>query len=750
MPRFCQSLVPCLPPLFRRGSGRVLALALALAWGGRVVAQETPAAGSLITTVSEFWNMSEFETKQSHRLRMELTVLYYDPEWKLIYGETKEAASYLPVRAHPLPMQAGQKVLLEGRVVPAEGIDGELVTASVLAEGVLPVPLPTAGRIEDVPAFNGRWVEMDGYVLSQNEPDPTHIEARLWCEGLTVHLTLQISGTEPVPQLVGARVRVRGVYDAARDPLGKIQRLQLWSGAPGQHLKVLGWLGDDGRFKLPRTLLEQLEGSTLPWVRVVGELRAQDPGKSLTIRDETGQIVINTTQPEPLPAGTTVEVVGRPVPGEVGWTLQEPLFRKAGPSAGSLMTLQSPGQSLLRLRLAQQVLELPPEQAEKKYPVTLRGVVTWAEERADFFFVQDVSGGVRVRRQPGQGPVPAIGASVVLNGLTVRGAYVPEVELVDVTSAGTVALPPVRGVNLEQALSGAEEGQRVEMRGYVRQVVKENGWSRLDLTTFTGEFSAYLPYDDALAGLKGALVRVRGVCTALTNANRELVNIKLWMQNREAVVVDEPRPADPFTTAVQPVASLRQFTAVQLFNHRVRLAGMVLLHEPGRYLYLQDESGGLLVLTREPGQLNPGDWVEIVGFPGRVGNRLVMREAIWRPVAPGPAILAESLPEVAEPQPRADARLVQLAAVLRQVVAEGGRLVLTLQAGDTVFAATLHSTPGWIAPDIDSRLELTGVYVLEYDEYRQPHGFRLELRNAADVRVIASPSWWTVRRSTLR
>jgi two-component system cell cycle sensor histidine kinase/response regulator CckA len=718
----------------------------ALALAGRSSAADTPSQSSVITSSADFWNLSEAEKKIAHPLRMELVVYYYDPSWKLLYAEASDRATYLPVQGRPLAIKSGQRVRLEGTIIPAEGFDGGLITASVLADGALPPALPTTGKLEDAAALNGRWVSIEGYVLGQNEPDASHVEARMWCEGRTVHLNLQISGTEPVPQLVGARVRVRGVYDAALDLLGKIQRIQFWTIEPAKHLDVLGWLADDERFKLQRTMIDQLGATSAPWVRVVGEVRSQDLGKSLTLRDESGQIVIQTTQPELLMENSAVEVVGRPAQGEFSWTLHEALYRKAGPSAGPLMTLKSPGQMPLRLRLAEQVLELPPEQAEKRYPVNLRGTVTWVDARADFFYLQDASGGVRIRRQPGQA-VPSIGSALILSGITARGTYLSEVELQEASNQGVFALPSARSVTLEQALSGAEEGQLVEMRGFVRQVAHEGGWTRLNLTTFTGEFMAYLPFDDTLAYLKGALVRVRGVCTALTNANREFTDIRLWVQNRESIVVDEPNPADPFAVPLQAISGLRQSTTAQVFNDRVRVTGMVLLHEAGRYLYLQDAGGGLFVLTRETGRLAPGDWVEIVGFPGRAGNRLVIREAIWRPAAPGAAVVPQLLTQLREPLPEVDARLVRVAAVLRQVVAEESKINLTLQAGDTVFEAAMRAAPGWVSPGIGSRVELTGVYVLEYDEYRQPRGFRLELRNPADVKLIAAPPWWTAGRA---
>ncbi|MFZ5496727.1 MAG: ATP-binding protein [Verrucomicrobiota bacterium] len=711
--------------------------------------QSGEATAKVITTAGEFWNIPETERHKPHPVRMELIAYYYDPYWKLFWGESAGQGAYLPMRGRELPMQSGQRVRFEGTVVPAEGFDGELVKVVVLASDAMPVPRPTAGHVGDFANLDTRWVEIEGYVVGQSDPDLTHVLFLVLCEDRLINLRLQLSGTDPIPQLLGARIRARCVYVATRDPAGNLQQIDAWTSRRGD-LELLGWLADDERFKLPRTTIEQLAAAAeQPWVRVVGEVRAQDPGKSLTLRDETGQIVIKTAQPDIMPEGVAVEIVGRPAPAEFGVTLVEAIFRQTGPLARSLLTVQSPGQAPLRLRLAEQVLELPPDLAEKRYPVTLRGVVTWSDERAEFFYLQDASGGVRIRRPAGRGASLPVGSSLVLNGVTVRGSYLPEVELLEATYLGTQALPPVRGVTLEQALSGAEEGQRVEMRGFVRQVSEEQGWTRLDLTTFTGEFAAYLPRDTSLGRLRGALVRVRGVCSALINPNREITDIRLWMVNREAVLVDEASPADPFTAPLETIAGLRQLNAAQLVNHRVRLGGTVLLHEPGRYLYLQDGSGGFFVLSREPGRLHPGDRVEVVGFPGRAGNRLVLREAVWRAAPPeaGQTVVPQMLADVAEPLPEADARLVRLTAGLRQATPEGAQINLTLQTGDTVFEAVLHDAAGWLSPGIGSLLELTGVYVLEYDEYRRPHGFRLELRSPADLRVLATPPWWNVRRT---
>lgn len=736
--------------VLRYGSALLLAIATLVSCG-RLTAQDAPRPESpaVMTNVGEFWNLTEAEKQRPYPVRMELTVFYYDPPpWNLLWGDQDGAVVYLPVRAPALPIKSGQRIRLEGAVVANEGFDGKRVKVTVLADNAWPAPLPTAGRLDDVPALDAQWVELEGHVVGQSEPDPTHALFLIMSENRLVTLRLLFSGTDPVPQLVGARIRVRAVYIATRDPAGNLQRIDCWT-AQRADIEVLDWLADDARFKLPRTMIDGLEAAEAePWVRLMGEVRAQDAGKSLTLRDESGQIVIATAQPEVLPANTTIEVIGRPVMHELGWTLDQPLFRKAGASGLAYARgLYGPGQAPSRLRLAEQVLQLTPDQAEKRYPVTLRGVVTWSDERAQFFYLQDASSGVCIRREPGRGAALPIGTSVAITGVTVRGSSVPEIELLEASNLGTMALPPARKISLEQALSGAEVGRRVEMRGYVRQVTHEDGWSRLDLTAATGEFSAYMPPDDGLDQLRGALVRVQGVCVALTGGNQEFSGVRLWVQSREGVTVDEAGTADPFARATQAIAGLRQFSVLQAPNSRVRVTGKVLLQQTGRYLYVQDGSGGLFVLTRESRAAPPGEWIDLVGIPGWAGNRTVLREAIWRSAPAGPPIAVQELTEADRLDPALDSRLVRLRASLRQVGREEEHYRLTLEANGRMFNATLPAQSGWQPPEPGSELGLTGVYVLEFDVYRQPDDFRLELRNVADIELLARPSWWNVQRT---
>ncbi|HEX2862594.1 MAG TPA: hypothetical protein VHN79_13185, partial [Lacunisphaera sp.] len=198
------------------------------AWLSLAAAQESPSPFPPITTVGDFWNIPEAEKHQPHPVSMELHVHFYDAAWNLLWGQTGADVSYLTVGGKALPLKAGQKVRLEGTVIPSRGFDGELLKVTILGEAPLPEPVKVAGRMGELAKFNARRIEIEGYVLRQTEPDSTHIEAKLFTEGRVIGLSMQISPTEPLPHFVGTRVRVRGICDTVPDPAGVAQNVECW------------------------------------------------------------------------------------------------------------------------------------------------------------------------------------------------------------------------------------------------------------------------------------------------------------------------------------------------------------------------------------------------------------------------------------------------------------------------------------------------------------------------------------------
>lgn len=688
---------------------------------------------------TEFWLIPTEAREETWAVDFEYDVYYADPLWHNVWGTVDGIGVYLPLaQDHPLELKSGQRVRLRGTVVPSRGFAREDIQVTVLAEGVWPQPRRVAG--DSLLVAHEAWTELSGLVTMQEEIDATHMGYRLIVDGRAVMARLLVGPTDPLPQLQGMRVTMRGVYVTATDPAGRLLQSDLWI-PRSRDIEVLGPLTEDERFRLPRTAIEDLAASAgKEWVRVTGTVHTREAGEYLSIRDGTGQLAVVTAQSAETPVGAEIEVVGRVEIINGAVVLRSPIVRLegVGPSAPD-----SGGAALPKLRVTAQVLELDARMAERGHPVSLRGVVTWSHPSAEFFFIEDATGGVRVTR--GGTRAPPVGHTLRLQGVTRMGEFAPEVQLEQAATDTTLARPMGRLVLLDQAMSGREEARWLALRGYLRSAELEGSWRRLDLVAATGEFQAYLPPEVEAADLVGTVVRVAGVCVARADGHGRMTGFRLWVPDRTALQVEEEEWPDPFAGPRVTILSLQQFNPRQAALPRVRVVGRMIAQEPGRQFFLQDETAGVRVLTGDARRIPPGAAVEVVGFLGREGPRPVLREGQWRQAGESTAA-AEVLP-IGDPavlRPEAEARLVSMEGLLLDQHPRGQEVWLTLEGADNrVFEASLPGTSDFTP---GSRLRLTGVYLVERDEAGRPRSFELRLREPGDVAVLATPSWWTARR----
>jgi Signal transduction histidine kinase len=687
-----------------------------------------------IASSGDLWTAPAHLRDLPHELDLELTVTFYDPHWKLLWGIDRDGNSYWPTVSSNSLLQAGQRVHLSGNMIPSEGLPLESLRVSLLEDRVNTPPLDTTDRFTEANHFLGRLVTAEGFVNSQTETDANHIELDLTIQGVPTRAYVLLSDHSPIPQLSGAFVRLTGVYDANMLPHFHVN---LWVPRP-EDLVVTGWLDTDPRFKLPRTPIDQLVSKGHERVRVTGEVHSQVPGEKIILRDDTGQVTLNTTLSRIVPPGERIEAVGIPLVRGVEVVLREAIFR----------VLSDPPpkpQALSILRLADQVRQLPPESAQRGYAVRLGGVVTWSHPTARILYLNDASGGISVTLPPETATPPSPGSTVQITGYTTAGSFAPEVQAEKIASTKQVLLLDPRPITIEQAMTGVEESQWVSLTGYARDVVRDGEWSRLHVSTSGGDFVAVAPHSPRLDTLKGAVIRIRGVCRATTDKNLQLTGIEIWAHTGNNITVEEPLPADPFVEPLRSIASLRRFNPLAAFNRRAHVAGTVLHHEPGAYLHLQDEQQALMVLSRDTTPLQPGDRVEAVGFPGRQGSRLVLRESTYRRIGDGTEPPAAALEEPAVLHPELDGRLVTLETAIVEVSRHTQGVRFMCQSHGTLFEALLDGGDTEVAPG--SHVALRGVYVVRFDQDLRPRSFHIQLRSGDDVAVLRTPSWWTVGRT---
>ncbi len=397
-----------------------------------------------------------------------------------------------------------------------------------------------------------------------------------------------------------------------------------------------------------------------------------------------------------------------------------------------------------------QIRRLPTGPAGAGHPVDLRGVVTFTHHDSQVFYLHDDSGGVLVWPEASDAPLPAVGATVAVQGCTSAGNPVTSVRAVHIAVTGAQPLPPPRPISLTDALAGAEDAQWVEMRGRLRQIDALGGWLRLFLTAATGEITVSIPQSAPVTAEAGAYVAVRGVCQSWIGPDNRIGGVFLYTPSAAELTIVAAPPPDPFAVPEESIANLARYRPETLEMQQLRLRGTVLLHRPGHSVVLQNDSGVVRAFGQETDPLQPGDRIEVAGVPGRRGPRAVLRGAVFRRLGPGPVPMPQRLPARPRVDVALDQRLVTLSGQLTNLTVRRGDTRLLLDAGGVPVEVVYPGALPIVSADrlrLGARLGVTGLYLLDYDQDDEPTSFSIHLRTPADLVVEAQPPWWTPGRA---
>jgi two-component system sensor histidine kinase/response regulator len=399
------------------------------------------------------------------------------------------------------------------------------------------------------------------------------------------------------------------------------------------------------------------------------------------------------------------------------------------------------------LTRAAQIRRLTADQARLKYPVALRGVVTFYAPDFGFTFIQDASAGIFLNVSSAA-PAARLGDVVEVEGVTGPGDFAPQVDKPSIRVVGQAALPAAHRFSVEDLLAGEQDSQWVEVRGVVhsaelQDVPSVDGQKRarvllLGVASGRNRFQAWVmdfPHDFKSASLIDAAVTVRGACAATVNGKRQLVGLQLFVPGIAQVHIEQAPPADPYVLPILPASGLMQFTPQRASGHRIRVRGVVTYQFPRICFFIQDESGGVVIdSTKAP-----------VGFPVAGQYSPVLRDGEFRKIGRGTLPAPIDLTQVSSPGADQDAELVKIQGQLIDRSLQGSAVVLTLQTGSLTFTARLQrelSDRTVASIPMRSWIQTTGVWSIETDEYRKPTAFRILLRSSQDVVVLKRPPWW--------
>jgi signal transduction histidine kinase/CheY-like chemotaxis protein len=396
------------------------------------------------------------------------------------------------------------------------------------------------------------------------------------------------------------------------------------------------------------------------------------------------------------------------------------------------------------------------DEAGRYYPVRVTGIATYVDPAWSMLFLQDGPTGIFVALQGSQATVHA-GDRLEVTGRTGPGNFAPEILRPTFRVLGRSELPPARPASYERLMTGAEDSQWVSERGVVRGMTRTNDHQLLlELISNGARLSVMVPeyLDDKLpTHLIDAAVRVEGVCGSLFNQKRQLIGFRLYAPALAQLIVEQPAPADPFSAPLHSIESLLQFDPKSTSPARARVRGVVTLHGAD-FLFVRDASGGSIqvfeTLSHEP--VNPGDEVEVSGFPAHGDYSAVIRDSLVRPMGQKtrPAWVSVTAEQALTGEH--DAELVRVRGRLLDRIDTGSEHLLVLQDGAHIFNA------GWQSEGEDdwgptasfrqgSSVDVVGVCLVRTDgdsSEPAPRGFKILLQSAADVSLAQAAPWWTV------
>jgi signal transduction histidine kinase/CheY-like chemotaxis protein len=391
------------------------------------------------------------------------------------------------------------------------------------------------------------------------------------------------------------------------------------------------------------------------------------------------------------------------------------------------------------------------------YPIRLRAVVTLAEPDWSGITVQDSTAGIYVAIADGHIADLKLGDVVEIAGFSIDGQFAPSIVSHSIRVVGHGPLPAARPFWTSR-VTGPDENARTRVSGVVQSISK---WGIAGLTLSVAGDSGLVPVRIVQADAKGpveelidAEITADGVGSPIFDREHRIFGFQVVAQTLDDVKVTRRSPGDRFAGPAVPIQSILRFNPDRPMNHRIKVAGTVVLTR-NEMVYVADDTGGVQLLTHETPEVRVGDRVEAVGFPPVPLHRVALEDALLRRLGPGRIPAAVDISGDEATGGPYDARLVRLTASLINQHVSFGDHRLYLQAGRKQFAAILEypqSSEFLESLQDGSLLQITGVCVVDWDDTQAipiPRSFHLLIPSLAGIQVLHRASWWTLGRALI-
>jgi signal transduction histidine kinase len=401
--------------------------------------------------------------------------------------------------------------------------------------------------------------------------------------------------------------------------------------------------------------------------------------------------------------------------------------------------------SISPLLKAEQVQAMTLDEARRHQPVRLHGVVTSKGNRYDnWYSIQDDTRGIFVNHRNTSNSIPSCGDFCEVVGHSDVGDFAPIIMANQTVRLGKAQFPDPLLPTWEELNNGSMDVQWVEFKGLVTDIQT----NMLSMLLPGGQMQVQIegPPLSSLTPLRKAVVRVRGTLFAVWNSTREVCVGSVSMRNAQ-ITVEIPPPSNPFDAELKTPRGLLLFDAQATPFRRVKVKGLV-TYADSKQAFLEEDGKGLRLLAAEREALKPGDLIEAAGYPNISRNAIVLRQAVIQKTGVADLPAAKQLADPLAEEDALDSTRVRIEGSLLGWHAEQGDWVLEMQSGKNLFLARL-SQSAQPSLRVGSRLRLEGIYVLHAtgrQEEARSNSFELLMNSTGDIRVLSTPSWWTLRR----
>jgi len=719
----------------------------------------------VLTQAAQIRALSRDEAGRGYGVKLDAIVTFSDGDSGLLFVQDDTSGVYVAPQ-EPVTLTAGTRVLVTGIVQPGSHLP--YVAGAVLFDrGLAAFPKAKPVSFERLASGeeDSNWIETEGVVRSvQVGGNQLRLVLAASGQRILARISEPAGLVDRITELVDAEARIQGVAGArsggrSDDILMVVhlpypQFLEVRArGIPALQtpLRTTDWL----RQQFPTNQLVHR-------IRIRGTVE-NELGAPVRLRDEFGAVELATASLALTSiTNASVEVVGFPAGNPATPRLEHPQVLILRQRPASDTTAAEPSRAdqtqefLPLLTEIDQVRRLSVEEAARGYPVRLRGVITFLHVFPDGtsrLFAQDATAGIYVSADRVDPAAWRAGSVMDIEGISDPGQFAPIISQARLTLLGEGPLPAARLSTIEELLTGRKDSQRIRVHGIIARVEREASVLNLRLLAGGTLVDVLVPAgakSSELEGLVDAAVQVDGVCGTSFNDKRQLIGVSISVARAEDIRVVKAPPEDSFGMPLRSIRSLFQFNLNDESRHRVRVRGVITLNVPGLGIFLQDDQDGLFVSTERIESLEPGDLVEVIGFPlpGRPGTSLI--ESHFRKLDSGSGPRAQPLTEGELSNGELNNRLVVLEGKLLEKRRGTNHYVLACQAEERIFEALGRGSfpqRDIQALDIGSRLRLTGVWAVLGDSLAQPPVAQLWLRSLNDIEILERPAWWTPRRA---